>query len=126
MMPAENDKWKALDVLHRVTMAVEALCVGEGDVRSRLEVALTYYLSPLLERDFPTEVQGKFREIMRAGTKYDASDLDKRFPLPRGLSHNQREGRIQSTMRRIHRSTGAKIARDLWHLYIALTRIARS
>lgn len=123
---AENDKGKAIDVLQRVTLAVEALCVGKGDVRSRLEDALTYYLAPLLERDFPTEVQGKFREIMQSGTKYDASDLDKRFPLPRGLSHNQREGRIHSTMRRIRRRTGAKIARDLWDLYIALIRIARS
>ena len=120
----KGDKERAKDVLERMTLAVMELCVGKGDVRSRLEVAVAYQLTPLQERNFPTEVRGKFRKIMQLATKYDASDLDRSIPLPEGKSHNEYEGRIQSTMRRIRRSTGANIARDIWNLYVELKRIA--
>ena len=71
---AERDKERAGDVLERVTLAIRSLCVGKGDVRSRLEEAITYQLLPLREEDFPCGLRGKFREIMEQSTKYDASD----------------------------------------------------
>ena len=37
----KGDAEKAKDVLERVTGAVEALCVGKGDIRNRL-MAATY------------------------------------------------------------------------------------
>ena len=119
----KDDEAKARDVLERVTGAVEALCVGKGDVRSRLMPA-TYELVPLRDQDFPTELQDQFRKIMRTATKYDASDLDRDFPLYPAGSWNEEQGRIEATMRRIRRSTGQNIAQDIWSLYVNLRIIA--
>ena len=123
-----RDRARAQDVIWRVTAAVEILCIGKGDVRSRLESAVVYQLEPLRERDFPVALREKFRRIMDASKRYDASDLDKWIPLPLGSplgeSHTQFQGRIQATMRRIRRSTGAKIAQDIWTLYQELLEIA--
>ena len=76
----KDDEAKAKDVLERVTGAVKALCVGRGDVRSRLMPAI-YELVPLRDQDFPTELQDQFRKVMEAATKYDVSDLDRSLPL---------------------------------------------
>ena len=84
----------------------------------------TSVLAPLRDQDFPTELQCQFREIMRAATKYDASDLDRSLPLYPAGSWNERQGRIEATMRRIRRSTGQNIAQDIWSLYVKLKKIA--
>ena len=123
-----GDKEKAQDVLERVTLAIETMCVEKGDVRSRLKDALIYHLSPLREQDFPDELRHKFRKIMEQSTKYDGSDLHESYVypieiLPPGIRPPS-EGRIEATMRRIKRKTGAKIARDIWDLYCELRRIA--
>ena len=121
-----SDKERARDVLERVTLAVQSLCVGKGDVRSRLEAALTDHLVPLQEQDFPTRLRDTFRKIMEQSTKYDASDLLRKGYIPlEALSpeHKWYEGPICSTMRRIRRSTGVKIARDIWHVFSALKRM---
>ena len=122
--PSEKERAKADDVLERVSLAVHALCVGKGDVRSRLYSALTDHLLPLRATDFPVALQGHFEAIMLSATRYDASDLDKSIPLPFGMSHNQLDGRIKSTMRRIRRTTGAIIAGEVWVLYRRLLEIA--
>ena len=119
----KSDRDKAIDVLERVTSAVELLCVGEGHVNQRLVPALGQ-LVPLLPTDFPDDLQEHFEEIMALSTRYDASDLDRMFPLPGGRSHNESEGLIKSTMRRIRRKTGAKIARKIWALQYDLCKIA--
>lgn len=119
----KDDEAKAKDVLERVTGAVEALCVGRGDVRSRLMPA-TCVLAPLRVQDFPSELQDQFRKIMRAATKYDASDLDRNLPLYPAGSWNEKQGRIEATMRRIRRSTGQDIAQEIWSLYVRLRVIA--
>ena len=119
----KDDETKAKDVLERVTTAIEALCIGKGDVRSRLVPAM-YEIAPLCDQDFPTELQDQFRKVMRAATKYDASDRDRRLPLYPSGSWNERQGRIEATMRRIRRSTGQKIAQSIWSLYVKLRMIA--
>ena len=119
-----RDRARAQDVISRVTAAVETLCIGKGDVRSRLESAAEDQLIPLREQDFPVALRNKFRRIMDAATQYDASDLDKSIPLPFGKSHTQYEGTVQATMRRIRRRTGARIAHDIWSLYRELLEIA--
>ena len=79
-----RDRARAQDVIWRVTAAVETLCIGKGDVRSRLESAVVYQLHPLRERDFPVALRDRFRRIMDASTRYDASDLDKWNSSPIG------------------------------------------
>ena len=61
---------------------------------------------------------------MEAATKYDASDLDRSLPLYPAVSWNERQGRIEATVRRIRQSTGQKIAQDIWSLYVELGMIA--
>ena len=90
-----SDKEKAIDVLERVTLAVHFLCIGEGDVRSRVgDVVIDQFL-PLKEGNFPADLQAKYRAIIQA-----------------------------ATMPRISRSTAAEITRDIWDLYAALRQIA--
>jgi len=85
-----------------------------------------YDLAPLLDREFPIELQDQFRNIMKAATKYDASDLDRTCPLYPSGSWTERQGRIEATMRRIRRSTGQKIAQDIWSLYVKLRMITEA
>lgn len=54
-IPKREDNERALDVLERVTLAVETLCVAKGDVRSRL-VSAVGDLIPLREQDFPLDL----------------------------------------------------------------------
>ena len=122
-----RDQERAEDVLEQVTLAIESLCVGKGDVRSRLETAVADHLTPLREQDFPCELRCEFRKIIEQSTKHDARDLYRAGYIPLAAlspGHDLYEGRIHATMRRIRRSTGVKIARDIWHLFSALQRMA--
>lgn len=121
---AKDDEEKARDVLERVTLAIRALCIGKKDVISRLKHAIKDHIIELRKQDFPAALQDTFEGIMESVTRYDASDLDKSIPLRGGLSHNQFEDRVHSTMRRIQRKTGQKIACDIWDLYMALRQIS--
>ena len=121
-----REKEKARDVLERVSMAIKSLCVGKGDVRSRLKYAISD-IGPLTKQNFPSGLGSKFEKIIQQSTRYDASDLIKLGYIPSEAlppGHRLYEGRLHSTMRRIRRSTGSKIARDLWDLYSELKRMA--
>ena len=120
-----RDRGRAEDVIWRVTAAVEAMCVGKGDVRSRLLAAVRDHLLPLREEDFPVALRPRFRRILGTATKYESRDLDEKLPLPFGKSHEEFEGMVGATMRRIRRKTGAKVAKDIWSLYRELLEIVR-
>lgn len=120
-----RERERAEDVIPRVTAAVESMCVGKGDVRSRLLAAVRDHLLPLREEDFPVALRDRYSGILDAATKYDSSDLDEKYALPFGGSHAEREGTLAATMRRIRRSTGANIATDIWRLYQGLLEIIR-
>ena len=120
-----SDRKRAEDVIWRVTAAVETMCVGKGDVRSRLLAAVRDHLLPLREKDFPASLRPKYRRILEAMTRYDSSDLDEKIPLPYGKLHAECESRLEATMRRVRRSTGANIAKDIWSLYRELLEIVR-
>ena len=122
---ALRDRERAEDMIWRVTAAVETMCIGKGDVRSRLLAAVRDHLLPLREEDFPVALRPKFRGVLGAATKYDSSDLDEKLPLPFCKSHAEFEGLLGATMRRIRRNTGANIAKDIWSLYQELLEIVR-
>ena len=117
---------KARGVLEPVTNALEALCVGEGDVRSRLGNAMAFLIN-LTEEEFPSGLGCRFTKIVQQATKNDASDLYRAGLIPlEDLSpgNPHYKGRIQPTMRRIRRSTGSKIAREIWSLHCEVESIA--
>ena len=121
-----RDRKRAEDVIWRVTAAVETMCVGKGDVRSRLLAAVRDHLLPLQPEDFPAALRDRFSGVMEAVNKYDSSDLDEKYPIPFGRSHAEREGTLGATMRRIRRSTGKEIAKEIWSLYQGLLEISRA
>ena len=135
---SDEDICKARDCLERVTLAIQSLCVGKGDVRSRLQDAILQ-LVPLREEDFPSRLRYEFRKIMQQSTKYDDSDTDRERIVSRlkdefpgdtseieAWGESWRETRLRSTMRRIRRSTGEKIAWDVWHLFLVLRKVAKA
>ena len=68
-----RDRARAQDVIWRVTVAVETLCVGKGDVRSRLKSAVVD-LIPLQEQDFPVALRARRIAIgERSGGRRTAS-----------------------------------------------------
>lgn len=92
--------------------AVEALVVGEGDVRSRIVQAMLA-ASVLTEADFPDE--------LRSDWKWIVLETNKSGPAigPDGTVY---QGAVQRTMLQIRRSTGAKIAKRIWALYHEMGR----
>ena len=98
-----EDRSAAESVRERVFLAVQDLCVGRGDVRSRLIPAINT-LFPLNPHEFPKTLQNDFEWVMSESTKYK-SDI----PMYRSD--------LEVTMRRIKNSTGEKIAQRIFDIY---------
>lgn len=106
-MNTEAEVVAANSVIERVSNAVESLAIGRGDVRDRLRVAGSV-LAPLRPSDFPEKLQDRFNSIKDNLTRYP----------PVGS-----EGEIEATMKRIKNSTGERIAKSIFELYVELQRI---
>src|SRR5574341_1471058 len=102
-MSAVQDRRAANAVAERMYLAISALCLGAGDVRSRLETAVLYHLRPLRPKDFPAHTQPDFKWIMEQSKRYEAPRV-LRDPI------HEPKNRIKWTMRRIKRRTGVAIA----------------
>ena len=81
-------------------LAVHALAVGPGDVRSRLRTAFMEF-SAVQEKDVPDDLVEDFRWIVR--------ELTKREP-------HVDEGRLNATLFRMQNRTGTKIAERICSL----------
>jgi hypothetical protein len=92
--------------------AVEALAVGEGDVRSRIVVAMLA-TSALTEADFPEELRADWEWIIRETTKAGPA---------LGTDGTVYQGATERTMFRIRRTTGVKIAKRILALYHEMGR----
>jgi hypothetical protein len=93
--------------------AVEALAIGEGDVRSRLLRALMA-TTAVTRTDFPLELQAEWEWIIRESTK---------FGPRKGQDGTVWQGAYEHTMFKIRRSTGAKIAERILSLYRNMDRL---
>ncbi len=98
----DSQKSAADSVWERMYFAVEALCVGQGDVRARL-VDVGMQLSPLMTSEFPEELQPDFDWVMNQLTRYPA--------------RHRNEGSLGGTMARIKRKTGVKIAERILRMF---------
>lgn len=99
----------AESVIERVYLAVEHLCIGQGDVRKRLQIAVATLL-PLQEEEFPSELREDFNWVISQSTKYPSEDPKFR-------------GNLEETMLRIKNSSGQKIAERIFHIYSNLQEI---
>lgn len=104
-----EDRKAAESVKQRVFLSVHELCIGRGDVRSRLIPAIET-LSPLSESEFPVNLQKDFAWIMKESTKFQSDIREHRSDL-------------EVTMRRIQNSTGEKIAQRIFDMYRELQDI---
>ncbi|GGX09623.1 hypothetical protein [Undibacterium macrobrachii] len=104
-----KDKLAAEAVVERVYLAVEQLCIGQGDVRKRLITSILT-LIPLRECEFPECVQMDFDWVIRESTKYKS-----KYP--------QFQGDLEVTMMRIRNTTGQKIAQRIFHIYSSIQSI---
>lgn len=104
-----EDRAAAESVVERVYLAVQQLCIGRGDVRKRLEIAVMTLL-PLQIRNFPSSLQKDFDWVMRESTKHKSQ-------------HPQFRGDLEATMMRIRNSTGQKIAQRIFNIYSAIQDI---
>ena len=85
--------------------AIANLALGPGDIRSRLWDAYTE-MHPLREDDFPEELRADWHWIDTQLTKYE----------PRN-EYEREIGQVQTTLMRIKRKTGVKIAERIYYLY---------
>ncbi|MGA7724379.1 MAG: hypothetical protein WCA95_03805 [Opitutaceae bacterium] len=93
--------------------AVEALAIGEGDVRSRI-VAAMLAASALTEFDFPEELRADWEWIIRETTKAGPAI---------GAYGIVYQDAVQRTMFRMRRTTGVKIAKRIVALYHKVGRV---
>nr|WP_075519058.1 hypothetical protein [Moritella viscosa]SHO17747.1 Putative uncharacterized protein [Moritella viscosa] len=88
---------------NRIQDAIDELCVGTGDVRSRL-LEVNDLTSSLLPIHFPEELLEKWNNIQKKLSKYGPRLNFEGKPV---------EGAITHTLSRIKNKTGSEIANDL-------------
>ncbi|WP_019274792.1 hypothetical protein [Vibrio coralliilyticus] len=104
-----EDRIAAESVKQRVFLAVQELCVGRGDVRARLIPAIET-LAPLNAAEFPLALQKSFTWVMNESSKFKSD-----------IPHHRSD--LETTMKRIHNSTGEKIAQKIFDIYKGLQDI---
>jgi hypothetical protein len=92
---------------HNIEQAVRALSVGKGDVKHRVQDAFIHHLGYVSPDDVPSHLSEMLTSIRSRLT---------REPSYKGQST------VESALYRMHKSTAAKIATDIWELYRALTQ----
>ncbi|RJF95813.1 hypothetical protein [Noviherbaspirillum saxi] len=96
-------------VNEKLSAAVHALAVGEGDVRSRLITAYMCF-STLRTADFPSELQSDYEWIMGELTKED--------PVVDYNGDNYK-GSVEATLGKMQNRTAAHIAARVYSLQLA-------
>ena len=96
------DMAAADSVFERMYLAVCALCIGPGDVRSRL-IDVGIHLTPLMPSEFPSHLRADFMWITKHLTRFPA--------------RHQHEGAMEASMAKIQNSTGVKIAQRVLALF---------
>jgi hypothetical protein len=93
--------------IEKLTTALECLATHRGEVRERLMAAFLIFHA-LEEKDFPPKYQHKWTWIIKELTKYGPEQ---------DCTGEVWRGSVKNTMRRIHRSTASKIAKEIYELY---------
>ncbi|MFU2508253.1 hypothetical protein [Pseudoalteromonas sp. ASV78] len=104
-----DDRDAAESVKQRVFLAVQELCIGKGDVRSRLIVAIDT-LSALNSNDFPKALVKDFEWVIKESKKYESDNPGHKSDL-------------EFTMGKIYNSTGKKIAEKIFKMYSDIQNI---
>ena len=97
--------------VEKLTTALSVIVSHPGDARERLNDAFLCFHT-LQERDFPPNLQEKWRQIIKEMTKYG--------PL---LNHKGEayRGSVENTMHHIRKRTASKIIKEIYKLYWAVS-----
>ena len=96
----------------RIEEAVEELCIGCGDARSRVLNANEMMVS-LFDMHFPDDLIADWKLIQKQMTKYGPKTNSKGDII---------EGAVSHTMRKIQNKTASKIAQNIYNLHNNLQR----
>lgn len=99
-------------VMQKLTRTLESLITHLGDVRERL-ISAYYDFRTLTEMDFPTEYRKDWQWVMY--------ELTKSGPLFDVEGNIWRSG-VENTMKNVRRSTGSKIAKKIFELYLSISK----
>lgn len=94
-------------LIEKLTNTLDSLALGEGNIKERL-LNVYFILSRINPNEIPEEYKSEWESILnqftRLGPRTSNSGLELMSPL-------------DNTMRKIHKSTGVKIAERIYNLY---------
>ena len=94
---------------NKLGLGIYKLAIGEGDIKSRLIEAFPH-ICAISEGEFPSELENEWRSIITRLTKNSSKFIGTEFD----------EGKLKATMKRMHRKTAVKIAKDIIELHSKL------
>jgi hypothetical protein len=94
----------------KFTSAVQSLAIGSGDVRERLRHAYLH-IRILNENHLPEQLYKDYQWVLKQLKRYDPAI---------GPDGKVLRSSVDETLRRIHKSTGTKIAEHIFHIYVQL------
>ena len=92
--------------LEKLSIAIDKLAIGEGDIKSRWRETFSIIV-PISEEDFPEDLQALWLSIMHRLTKNESKY--------KGTEYD--EGNFEATIHTMHRKTLSKVTGDLLELY---------
>ena len=95
-----------------LTNALESLALGEGNIKERL-INVSSDLIGVNPKEIPEEHKSDWKWIQ--------DQLTKLGPLTSPSGEQIWVGPVENTMKRIHKSTGVKIAKKVYNIYWAVS-----
>lgn len=102
--------------------AVCSLATGEDEIRKRLLLVFQGDLLMITPEHLPTRLRDDYQWIKEEITKFDEKHpgYNKNFETDDGRFDHLIPTKLEATLFRIRRATGAKIARKLFHIWSVL------
>jgi hypothetical protein len=108
--------------LEKFNRAIYTLSTAEGDVRKRLHSAFSDELLMIASEHLPNKLRKDFEWAKKELTKYDETyeGQKKVFKTKDGRLDNYLPARLDATCQRIKNSSGAKVAKKVFHIWQVL------
>jgi hypothetical protein len=105
----------------KFSRAIYSLATGKDEIRKRLLIVFQSDLMMIRPEHLPEECHEDYAWVMKTITKFDEKykGQKKEFTIEDGRFDHLIPGRIESTLYRIKKETGAKIAKkiySIWHI----------
>ena len=114
--------------LEKFSRAVYNLAVGEDEIRRRLLPIFQDDLLTITPEHLPPRLRENYQWILKQVAKYDEKypGYNKHFASSDGKYDHLIPTKLEATLFRIRRATGAKVARKLFHIWSVLDEESRT